>query len=210
MWFKKKRTKDSKIMKQIRKQRFVVLSPLTLGFVTLTVLGFALPNHVFGATCSISPGTITHTLIHSSFDHWFNNVSLILLLMPSCEDHFGMSKLFKMICVVATMSWFANALFTNYIPVGASGVVFMLIVLTPFIANAHETTNVMIPVCFVMVFLMFLGKEIYVALTQTDHVSHLCHVVGGIVGAVFALKDRREIRKSSWFSQLFSALKSSS
>ena len=157
MWFKKKRNQDNKIMKQIRKQRFVVLSPLTLGFVTLTLLGFALPKKYFGAS-SITPGIITHTLIHSSFDHWFNNVSLILLLMPSCEDHFGMSKLFKMICVVATMSWFANALFTNYILVGASGVVFMLIVLTPFIANAHETTNVMIPVCFVMVFLMFLFR----------------------------------------------------
>ena len=104
MWFKKKRDKDSKIMKQIRKQRFVVLSPLTLGFAALTVLGFALPVSVFGATSSISPGIITHTLIHSSFDHWFNNISFILLLMPSCEDHFGMAKLFKMICVVAFMS----------------------------------------------------------------------------------------------------------
>ena len=194
-------------MKHIRNQRFVVLSPLTLGFVLATILGFFLPKQTFGASFNVSPGIITHVLVHSSFDHWFNNVSLVLLLMPSCEDHFGMSKLCQMMSVVAVVAWLFNAICTSYILVGASGIVFMLIVLTPFVANAHETTNVMIPVCFVLVIFFFLGKEIYVAFTKTDHVSHLCHIVGGLVGAVFALRDRQENREitSRWFSWLFSS-----
>ena len=205
------RKKRNSINQLIKKQRFVVLSPLTLGFVLTTIIIFILPEHTrtryLGASSVFHLGTISHIFVHADFtNHWFNNISMILLLMPACEDHYGIKKLVQMCFVCSVVEAVFNAVLTNYILIGASGIVFMLIVLTPFVANAHETTNVMIPVCFVLVILMFLGKEVYISLTENDQISHLCHVVGGVVGAIFALRDRRHhTQRPKWLSWFFSS-----
>ena len=56
----------------------------------------------------------------------------------------------------------------------------MMILLSSF-ANFRSGT---IPLTFLMVLVLFLGKEILSAL-QTNQISEFAHVVGGICGSIF-------------------------
>jgi membrane associated rhomboid family serine protease len=62
---------------------------------------------------------------------------------------------------------------------GASGVVFMLILLSSFTNNRGG-----IPLTFVLVVVLFLGKEIVAAFGE-DNVSQFAHIIGGALGGLF-------------------------
>ena len=72
---------------------------------------------------------------------------------------------------------------------GASGIVFMMIVLSSF----TEVKGGGIPVTLILVVILYLGGEISDGLFKSDHVSQLTHVVGGVVGIIFgfSLRGRR-------------------
>ena len=76
-----------------------------------------------------------------------------------------------------------NNLLFNTGLLGASGVVFMLILLSSF-------TNVKsgnIPLTFILIIFLFMGKEVYTAFSQ-DNISQFAHILGGICGGVFGFK----------------------
>ena len=64
---------------------------------------------------------------------------------------------------------------------GASGVAFMLILLSSF-ANYQRGR---IPLTLILVAVIYLSGEIIDGLTQQDDISHLTHIIGGICGTVF-------------------------
>ncbi|MEO1653978.1 MAG: rhomboid family intramembrane serine protease, partial [Bacteroidota bacterium] len=82
------------------------------------------------------------------------------------------------------------ALFNNAL-LGASGVVFMMILLVSF-ANARKGT---IPLTFILIALLFLGKEIYSALFTHDNISQFAHIIGGLCGGVFGYVISPKIEK---------------
>ena len=45
-----------------------------------------------------------------------------------------------------------------------------------------------IPLTLILVFVIFVGKEIYSALFEQDSISQLTHIAGGFCGAYFGLK----------------------
>ena len=63
---------------------------------------------------------------------------------------------------------------------GASGIVFMLILLTSLV-NFKQGE---IPLTFLLIVLVYIGKEIMGTFAD-DNISHTTHIVGGIVGAAF-------------------------
>jgi len=68
----------------------------------------------------------------------------------------------------------------SYGVLGASGIVFMLIILSS-VTNFKKGE---LPVTFVLVVFLYLGKEIIQSLNP-DQVSQFGHIIGGIFGGIF-------------------------
>lgn len=125
-------------------------------------------------------GLFTHPLGHANWDHLLGNFSVILLIGPILEERHGSKSLLSMFLITALVTGLVNTCFTDNGLVGASGIVFMLILLAST-ANIRQGT---IPLTFLAVAVLYLGRELVNAF-QNDNVSQLAHLVGGVVGAVF-------------------------
>lgn len=122
----------------------------------------------------------SHILGHANFEHFFNNFILILLLGPLLEEKYGSKKMLFMILFTAFITGIFQIMFFNNGLLGASGIVFMLIALTP-ISNFQQGK---IPLTFIIVIIIFLGQEIFLGLTVDDQISRITHIIGGLCGAV--------------------------
>lgn len=124
----------------------------------------------------------THAVGHSGWEHFIGNASFLLLLGPMLEDKYGKRKITEVILVAALASGFLNfAFFPSIALCGASGVVFAFILLTSFTGFKEGE----IPITFLLVAVIFIGKQIYEGIAVQDNISNTAHIVGGIVGAVF-------------------------
>ena len=74
---------------------------------------------------------------------------------------------------------------------GASGVVFMLIMLAS-LAGADEGA---IPITLLLVAALYLGGEILSGVTKTDEISQFAHILGGVCGVVFGFASPSAGRK---------------
>ena len=75
-----------------------------------------------------------HVLGHLNWEHYINNFLLILLLGPMLEEKYGSKNMVYMIAITALITGMLNILlFKNVHLLGASGVVFMLILLSSFV-----------------------------------------------------------------------------
>jgi membrane associated rhomboid family serine protease len=128
----------------------------------------------------------SHTLGHADLTHFTGNFTLILLLGPILEEKYGTSAVFFMAMATALFTALLNLfLFPNYL-LGASGIVFMMILLVSF-ANVKKGE---IPLTFFLVLVVFLGTELLNAM-QINKISELAHIVGGICGSIFGfLKNK--------------------
>jgi membrane associated rhomboid family serine protease len=129
----------------------------------------------------------THVIGHSSWNHLMGNFAFILLLGPILEEKYGSSSLLIMIAVTAIVTGLLNILFLPTALLGASGVVFMMILLGSF-TNIRQGE---IPLTFILIVILFLVQEIANSLRQ-DSVSQFAHISGGIIGSLFGfLRPRR-------------------
>ncbi len=125
---------------------------------------------------------ITHVFGHSGWDHFLGNMSFVLLLGPMLEEKYGSSNIIGIILCTAVATSIVNGIFFPYSAImGASGVVFAFILMTSF----TEFGDGEIPITFLLVAALYLGKEIANGLFVRDNISQLAHIVGGITGAVF-------------------------
>lgn len=130
----------------------------------------------------------THVLAHSSFSHYSGNFLMILAIGPMVEEKYGSRRLLLMIAVTALITGLIHVLFFRGALVGASGIVFMLILLASF-TNIQEGT---IPVTVVLVGVLYIGNEIFAGLTTVDNISRLSHIVGGLCGAGFGYRHHSD------------------
>jgi membrane associated rhomboid family serine protease len=122
----------------------------------------------------------THVIGHQSWLHLMSNFSFILLIGPVLEEKYRSAALLMMILVTALVTGILNVLFFSTGLMGASGIVFMLILLSSF-------TNIRageIPLTFVLIVVLFLAREFIDALAQ-DNVSQFAHIIGGVCGGLF-------------------------
>lgn len=125
---------------------------------------------------------ITHIFGHGDWDHFMHNFLYILLVGPMVEEKYGSYNLIIMIGICAVVDAIINKLFCpNTRTYGASGIVFMLIVLSSFVN--FEAGK--IPVTLVLIVLFYLVDEVFKGLFKKDNVSHLGHLIGGVCGIVF-------------------------
>ena len=130
-------------------------------------------------TAATYVGLVGHILGHASWEHLLGNFMLILLIGPILEERHGSFRLLVMILVTALVTGFVNLAISSGV-MGASGVVFMMILL----ASMANVRGGEIPLTFIAVAVIYLGGEI-VKSFHPDQVSHLTHLIGGAVGAAF-------------------------
>ncbi|MGI6608595.1 MAG: rhomboid family intramembrane serine protease [Erysipelotrichaceae bacterium] len=127
---------------------------------------------------------ITHVFGHVGWDHFIGNMSYVLLLGPMVEEKYGSDRLLIKILTTALIAGILNnLLFPDVALCGASGIVFMLIVLS----SVTSVQSGKLPLTLVLVMIIYLGAEIYNAVMVTDSISQFTHIVGGICGSVFGL-----------------------
>lgn len=85
-----------------------------------------------------------------------------------------------MIFTTAIVTGLIQIMFFDVGLLGASGVVFMLILLVSLV----NFKNKEIPLTFILIVIIYIGKEI-MGTFEEDNISHSTHIIGGIVGAVF-------------------------
>lgn len=131
-----------------------------------------------------------HVLGHSGLAHYMNNMLLMLLVGPPLEEKYGSRALLLCIAGTALATGLVEFIFfPGYALLGASGVVFMMIVLSSFTGSERGT----VPLTLILIVLLYLGGEIWTGLTSVDNVSQLAHIVGGLCGVAFGfiLRDKK-------------------
>jgi len=124
---------------------------------------------------------VTHVAGHSSWAHLLNNFAFILLLGPILEEKYGSSTLLAMIFLTALATGILNILFFPTGLLGASGIVFMMILLVSF-------TNIRsgeIPLTFILVVILYLVREIFATFNNDNDISEFAHIIGGLSGSLF-------------------------
>ena len=130
-----------------------------------------------------------HVLGHADYSHYMGNMMLLLVVGPPLEERYGSGRLLTCILVTALVSGLVQFFcFPGVGLLGASGIVFMLILLS----SLAGMRNGYIPLTLVLVALLYLGGELVDAITMKDQVSQLTHIVGGLCGAVLGYRMRRK------------------
>ncbi|MGN0299514.1 MAG: rhomboid family intramembrane serine protease [Lachnospiraceae bacterium] len=182
------------LLKTIR-EKIDFNAPVTLGFAAISLVMLILGYITGGASthllCSTyrapltSPMTyvrlFTHVLGHSDWTHYLGNMVLFFLLCPMMEEKYGSKRIVIIMFITAGVTGVINNLFFPRVALlGASGIVFMLIMLASF-ANVQKGK---IPLTFLLVLIYYVGNEVVTGLTVNDTISQMAHIVGGICGAV--------------------------
>lgn len=180
--------------KQHRGVRISFNSPVILGFVLLCFAALLLSDFTGGKTTAMffsvyrasltDPLTyvrfIGHVFGHAGWDHLMGNIMLILVVGPLLEEKYGGANMLLVILATAVVTGVVHFIFFPQIQLlGASGVVFALILLSSF----TSIKNGEIPLTFILVAVIYIGQQVYQGLFIQDNVSNLTHIIGGFVGA---------------------------
>ncbi len=160
----------------------LMLNYLTAGWMNANLLAS------YGHASLLDPLTyvraILHIAGHADWDHLFGNLILLLLVGPAVEERYGSSNLVIMILCNAVITAIIHGIFFSTGIIGASGVVFMMIILSAF-TNMQKGR---IPITLILVSVMYLGREVFNALAApADGISQLGHIIGGFVGLGFGI-----------------------
>ena len=132
-----------------------------------------------------------HVLGHSGIQHFLGNMTLLLVLGPPLEEKYGSKTLLVGIALTAVTSGILQCiLFPNAALLGASGIVFMLIMLS----SLAGMKSGQIPLTLLLVAALYLGDQVYSILFVRDNVANFMHIVGGACGTTFGFavaKPRR-------------------
>ena len=133
----------------------------------------------------------THVLGHADFSHLTGNLVLMLVVGPALEERYGSGNVWWAIIVTALMSGIIQCLFfPGTALMGASGIVFMMIIISSLGGMRGG-----IPITLILVFIIYIGGEIYSGITTNDNISQITHIVGGICGAIMGIGMRARGRR---------------
>ena len=123
----------------------------------------------------------THIAGHADWSHLLGNFAFILLLGPILEEKYGSIPVLLMLLTTALVTGLLNGFFSNSALLGASGAVFMMILLVSF----TNIRNGEIPLTFILVVALYLTREIISAFSSGDQIAQFAHIAGGICGSLF-------------------------
>lgn len=181
-------------------------SPVILSFFFLSLLSLLLGQVTKGWTTGLlfsvyrapltSPVTYVrffgHVLGHANAEHFLGNMLLLLVVGPPLEEKYGSETLLTGILLTAAVSGILQfAFFPGTALLGASGIVFMMIML----ASLSGMRNGKIPLTLILVAVLYLGQEVYSMLFVQDSVANFMHIVGGACGTGFGFALARTRKK---------------
>ena len=123
----------------------------------------------------------THILGHTNYNHFKNNFLYILLIGPMIEEKYGSINLLIMILITSFITALINIIISNKNITGASGIVYMLILLSSMV-NLEAGK---IPITLILIFIFYILTEIKDGLFKKDNISHLSHLIGAITGFIY-------------------------
>ncbi len=180
--------------KKGRRIKISINSPVVIGFTIICFAAFILnwltkgwSNNTFFSvyhSSLLNPLTyvrfIGHIFGHAGWDHFIGNIMLFLVVGPMLEEKYGSANLVFVILTTALVTGIVNYIFFPHIQLlGASGVVFAFILLSPFTGMKEGT----IPITLILVATIYIGEQVYNGLFLKDNVANLTHILGGGVGA---------------------------
>lgn len=169
-------------------------SPVVLGFTAICFIALVLNWMTKGYTnnllFSVYHSSLTQPLTyvrffghiagHANWEHFIGNIMLLLVVGPLLEEKYGSLNILFVILSTALVTGIVNYIFFPDIQLlGASGVVFAFILLSP-ITSFKEGT---VPLTFILVAVIYIGGQIYNGIFVNDNVANLTHILGGMVGA---------------------------
>ena len=173
-------------------------APVTFSFALICTLVMLLDQYVFpgfvgtylsAPGADFNPGQPAHYFAvvlyvfgHESWTHLWNNFLFLLLLGPILEEKYTPKPLLMMMFSTTIVTGIFNVLMKQPPLVGASALVFMMIMLVSF----ARTKAGDVPVSFILIFVLFLLAELTRgAQNNNPAVSNLAHIIGGVCGTIF-------------------------
>ena len=123
----------------------------------------------------------THAIGHTGWHHFSSNFLTMLLIGPMIEEKYGTLNLLIMMLITAGITGIINTIISRKAILGASGNVFMLIMLSSMV-NLEAGK---IPLTLVLILLFYIVNEIISGIFIKDNVSHMGHIIGAICGVIF-------------------------
>ena len=169
-------------------------SPVILGFTIACFIVLIIGKVTGGASTNVlfsvyrsslfSPLTYVrffgHVLGHAGWEHFIGNIMLILIVGPLLEEKYGSSNILFVIMATALVTGIVQFIFFPHTQLlGASGVVFALILLSSFTSFKEGK----IPLTFILVAVLYIGEQVYQGIFIQDNVSNLTQIIGGAVGS---------------------------
>ena len=152
-------------------------------------LWFSCPANLDGAGAADYLRLFSYVLGHRDWLHLMSNFSFVLLIGPVLEEKHRSGPMLLMLLITALATGILNVLLFKAGLMGASGIVFMLILLSSF-------TNIRageVPLTFILVVVLFLARELLSAFGQDD-ISQFAHILGGFCGSLFGFLFARRGR----------------
>ena len=180
-------------MRKVKKIRYN--SPVILTFTFISFAAFLLNiltsgaanRFVFSVYCSSLADPlffvrlVGHVFGHADWEHFCGNIIMMLLIGPLVEEKYGSVDVFFIIIITAVVTGVINIIFfPSTALLGASGIVFALIMLSSFTCIKGDG----IPLTFIFVAILYFGSEIYNGVFADDNISNLTHIIGGITGCL--------------------------
>lgn len=175
--------------------KFDYNSPVIISYLTLSLIAWLLNKISKGKSNKLlftnyrsspfNPFTyirlFTHSIGHKDWDHLVSNFLYILLIGPMIEEKYGSLNLLCMFLITSLIISLFNIIFNNYCITGASGNVYMLIVLSSF-SNLSEGK---IPITLILIFLFYITSEIKNSILQGNKaIYHDGHLIGALCGLI--------------------------
>ena len=91
--------------------------------------------------------------------------------------------------ITAVVTGLVNYIFFWHVGLcGASGIVFAFILLTSFTSFKEGE----LPLTFILVFVIYIGQQVFEGVFLNDNVSNISHIIGGLIGAVVGYQFNRK------------------
>ena len=138
---------------------------------------------------------VSHSLGHADWDHLYSNFIKILLIGPLIEEKYGSINLLIAMILTSLIIGIVNKLFGKGGILGASGVAYMLILLSSFV----NMENGKIPITLTLIILFFVVDEVIKLFRRKkDGVSHLGHITGAICGIILGMLALNGLDFNKW------------
>ncbi|WMJ82840.1 rhomboid family intramembrane serine protease [Oscillospiraceae bacterium LTW-04] len=135
----------------------------------------------------------SYVLGHANWEHYSGNMMLLLLTGPMLEEKYGSRQLLTVVIFTALTTGIIHLLLLPDVAVlGASGIVFAFILLASITGSGERQ----VPLTLIVVAVIYLGGEVLSGFFESDSISQLSHIIGGVIGCGFGyiFKPRRPAR----------------